>query len=249
MTTPDQSALRRWWWRQQFVPGAMAWLINPFFHARRGLAAALRDLGPELRGEVLDVGCGRKPYRSLTAATRYVGVDVDSPATRGHGDVDVFYDGRTLPFAGASFDGVLCSQVFEHVFAPREFLAELARVLRPGGTLLLTTPVAWDEHEQPHDFARYSSFGLRATLEAAGFEVVTQRKTCADGRALAQLATAYLFKTTGSGSKPLNALAQFAIIAPVTLLGALAAAMLPRNADFYLDNVVLARRRATPPAA
>jgi hypothetical protein len=71
---------RSWRERERFEPSAGAgWLINPFFFARRGLAAAMRELGPELRGEVLDVGCGRKPYRHLTAAVRYVGVDVDTP--------------------------------------------------------------------------------------------------------------------------------------------------------------------------
>jgi len=243
MSRPPASPLRAWWQRQQFEPTAAGLLINPFFFARRGLLRELQGFFPELTGEVLDVGCGRKPYRRFVPATRYVGADVDTPATRDYGEVDVYYDGRTLPLADGSFDGVLCSQVFEHVFAPREFLAEIARVLRPGGTLVLTTPFAWDEHEQPYDFARYSSFGLKAVLEQAGFEVVTQRKTCADGRALVQLATAYLFKVTRTRSRALRLLAQLGLIAPVNVLGAALAMVLPRNEDFYLDNVVLARKR------
>lgn len=198
---------------------------------------------PELTGAVLDVGCGRKPYRARVAATRYVGVDVETEATRAYGDVDVFYDGRTLPFATASFDGVLCSQVLEHVFTPEEFLCEIARVLRPGGRLVLAVPFAWDEHEQPNDFARYSSFGLRALLERTGFNVVVQRKSCADARALVQLASGWLFKVTRSRSRPLNVAVQLGLIAPVNAVGAVLGAVLPANEDFYLDNVVLARRR------
>ena len=245
--TRRDGALGRRVERERFEPSvALGWIVNPFFFARRGLRKELGELLPRLTGVVLDVGCGRKPYRHLaTGATRYVGVDVDTPATREHGEVDVFYDGRMLPVADGSYDGVVCSQVLEHVFAPREFVAELARTLRPGGLLVLATPFAWDEHEQPYDFARYSSFGLRAVLEEAGFEVLEQRKTCSDGRALVQLATAYLFKVTRSDSRVLRGLAQVGLIAPVTLVGAMLAAVLPRNPDFYLDNVVLARKRVS----
>jgi SAM-dependent methyltransferase len=201
---------------------------------------------PHLTGEVLDVGCGRKPYEALVPASRYVGIDIDSPITRELGAADYFYDGRTLPFPAASFDGVLCSQVLEHVFTPESFLQEIRRVLRPGGRLVLTVPFAWDEHEQPHDFARYSSFGLRALLERNGFEVMRHEKSVADAGALAQLASAWLYKVTRSRFRMLNLLAQLTLIAPVNVCGAIAGALLPRNEDFYLDNVVLARRGADP---
>jgi len=236
------NALRRRWERERFEPGWLGLFTNPFFFARRGL---LRELGPllaELTGEVLDVGCGRKPYRAHVPAARYVGLDIDTPVTRGLGLADLFYEGRNFPVADASFDGVLCSQVLEHVFEPEVFLAEIHRVLRPGGRLVLAVPFAWDEHEQPQDFARYSSFGLRALLERNGFAVVTQRKSVADARAVAQLAAAWLYKVTRSRSRLLNGAAQLALIAPVTLLGAVAGVILPGNPDFYLDNVVLARR-------
>jgi SAM-dependent methyltransferase len=135
--------------------------------------------------------------------------------------------------------------VLEHVFTPGEFLREIGRVLRPGGRLVLTVPFVWDEHEQPHDFARYSSFGLRALLEGAGFEVIEQRKSVADFRAVAQLASAWLYKVTRSRWRALNLAAQLLLIAPVNLVGTLLGALLPGNLDFYLDNVVFARKRAS----
>lgn len=242
---------RTWRERERFEPSAtLGWLVNPFFFARRGLRKELGEFLPKLEGAVLDVGCGRKPYRHLaTAATRYVGVDVDTTATREHGDVDVFYDGRTLPVADGSFEGVLCSQVLEHVFTPEEFLREIARVLRPGGRLVLTVPFAWDEHEQPYDFARYSSFGLRALLERTGFEVIEQRKSVADLRALVQLASGWIFKVTRTRNRAVNFAAQVALIAPVNAVGAGLSAVLPGNADFYLDNVVFAQKRASESVA
>lgn len=231
--------LRGWWWRQQFVPGPLAWLINPFFIARRGLWRGLSEFFPQLRGELLDVGCGRKPYAPFVPATRYVGLDLDSPVTRELAVADVYYDGGRLPFADATFDAVLCSQVLEHVFTPEEFLREVRRVLRPGGRLLLATPFVWDEHEQPHDFGRYSSFGLRALLERTGFVVEAQRKTAGGVRALAQLGAGYLFKVTRTRLRVLNWFVQLVLIAPVTLVGWIVGALLPRHEDLYLDNIVL----------
>jgi SAM-dependent methyltransferase len=235
--------IQAWRNRQQYLPGPEGWLVNPFYFARRGLWRGLGEFFPRLQGAVLDVGCGRKPYRDLVPARNYVGVDIDTPVTRALAAADVFYDGRRLPFPDQQFDAVLCSQVLEHVFTPDEFLAEIHRVLRPGGTLLLAVPFVWDEHEQPADFARYSSFGLRALLERSGFTVAEQRKTCADFRAVVQLASGALFKVTHTPNRWVNLLAQLALLAPVNAVGGLLARMLPGNPDLYLDNIVLARRR------
>ena len=243
------SRLRDRWQREQFAPGWLGWLNTPFVLARRGLHRELCALLPQLSGTVIDVGCGRKPYRDLVPATRYVGLDIDTPVTRALAAADQFYDGRTLPLADASCDGALCSQVLEHVFTPEEFLRELARVLRPGGLLVLTVPFAWDEHEQPHDFARYSSFGLRALLERNGFAVLEQRKSVRGAAAVAQLASGWLYKASRTRFRPLNLLVQLLLLAPINLLGGVLGALLPHSEDFYLDNIVLARRRADPAAA
>lgn len=240
------SFLRQHWHREQFEPTWLGLLVNPFYFARRGLWRELAALLPEVDGELLDVGCGRKPYQRLTRATRYVGLDLDTPVSRALGVADVFYAGGALPFPDASFDAVLCSQVLEHVFEPEVFLREIARVLRPDGRLVLTVPFVWDEHEQPRDYARYSSFGLRALLERCGFTVEVQRKATPGARALAQLASGWIYKATLTRNNWVNLGVQLAAIAPVNLLGGLCALVLPRNEDFYLDNVVVARR--APPA-
>jgi len=247
MSAPAPGRFRRWWWRQQFTPNGWGLAVNPYYFARRGLHRGLAEFFPGLRGRVLDVGCGRKPYRHLVPATDYVGLELDTPTARQLGEADLYYSGGGFPVPDASFDAVICSQVLEHIFTPAEFLGEINRVLRPGGSLLLTTPFAWDEHEQPHDFARYSSFGLRAVLERAGFSVIAHRKTNADGRALAQLASGYLYKITRTRSRPLNGLVQLLVIAPVNLLGVLAGWLLPANPDLYLDNVVLAQKSGARP--
>lgn len=239
---PSMSMLKEFLHRERFEPGIVGLFTNPFWHARRGLLRELRNYFPKLTGEVLDVGCGRKPYRRFVQSTRYVGVDVDTPVTRELAVADVYYDGKKLPFPDMSFDAVLCSQVLEHVFEPDDFLREICRVLRPGGKLLLAVPFAWDEHEQPYDFARYSSFGLAALLQRSGFEIVDQSKSVGDLRAVVQLLSGLAYKMTRSRIRPLNWLAQFMVIAPINILGGAVAWLLPKNPDFYLDNIVLAKK-------
>ncbi|WP_199560162.1 class I SAM-dependent methyltransferase [Sphingomonas psychrotolerans] len=216
--------------------------MNPFFLARRALRREIATLAAQCSGRLLDVGCGSKPYRSLFSTPDYIGLEIDSPMTRTRGFADAFYDGHRFPFDDASFETVLCNQVLEHVFNPEEFVREIARVLKPGGKLLLTVPFVWDEHEQPYDFARYSSFGLRDLLSRQGLDVATHRKTLPNLGLLGQLAGAYFYKIAWKHGTVARALAMGALIAPSSLVGWLLGAILPNNLDLYLDNVVLANR-------
>ena len=152
----------------------------------------------------------------------------------------MFYDGRVFPFPDSSFDSVIANQVFEHVFNPTQFLSELRRILKPTGKLLLSVPFLWDEHEQPNDFARYSSFGLRHLLESNGFSLLEHRKSVADARVLAQLVNAYLFKIIARPGSIVRLGLAVSAAAPLNLVGALLGPLLPPNPDLFLDNVVLA---------
>jgi SAM-dependent methyltransferase len=138
---------------------------------------------------------------------------------------------------------VLCNQVLEHVFNPDFFLREIGRVLKPGGKLLLTVPFLWDEHEQPYDYARYSSFGLAALLRRNGFCVIQQDKLGTDAAIVFQVANAYFFKVTSHWPRPLRLPLTIPVFAINNLLGLIAAGLLPRNADLYLDNMVIAEWR------
>lgn len=232
--------LRRAYYTEQFHPGALGLFINSFFLARSGLWRVLASFAGRLRGPLLDVGCGAKPYRSLFPVEPYVGLDIDSETARVRGVADAFCDGTRFPFPDAQLHPVLCSQVLERVFQPEAFVQEIRRVLRPGGKLLLTVPFVWDEHEQPWDFARYSSFGLRALHERNGFRLLEQRKLLDDFSVLIQLAIAYFFKV--SRSRLLNLAVCVVFFVPLSLIGLLLGWLLPRNPDLFLDQLLLAEK-------
>lgn len=234
--------LKQVYLRQMSTPGFLGLFINPFYFSRRSLLKEMTSVAVRLRGRMLDVGCGRQPYRHLFEVDEYCGVELDTDFNRRTKKADFFYDGKTLPFQSEHFDALLCNQVLEHVPDDEAFIAELARVVKPGGFLMLTAPFVWDEHEQPFDFKRYTSFGIHALMERHGLFVVEFRKTCADASLIFQVANAYIFKTLLPRNPYLNLAFTLLLIAPVNILGTLAAVLLPGNQDMYLDNIVLVRK-------
>ncbi len=225
--------------KQGFNPGLAGLFINPFYFARKGLFRHIIELSPMIGGRILDVGCGSKPYQDFIQHSEYIGLEI----TDGNPNADCYYDGKHMPFPDGDFDSIITSQVFEHVFNPGEFLSELNRVLKDNGTLLLTVPFVWDEHEQPYDYARYSSFGLQHLLETHGFEILEQRKSMTDVRVIFQLINAYLYKKTVTGNAYLNLIVTLILMAPFNVLGEIFGWLLPKNDDLYLDNILLARKK------
>jgi SAM-dependent methyltransferase len=227
---------------QAFAPGVLGVFVNPFYLARSALYRVINDFAKCLEGRLLDVGCGSKPYRSLFNVSEYIGLDIDSPITRRLAVADVLYDGQKFPFDDNDFDVILCNQVLEHVFNPADFLNEIYRVLKPGGKLLLSVPFVWDEHEQPWDYARYSSFGLVVLLQRSGLKIIEHRKLGADVSAIFQLANAYLFKITQNWPRPVIHVLTASVMAVITIFGVIGSRLFPENPDLYLDHVVLAEK-------
>jgi SAM-dependent methyltransferase len=120
---------------------------------------------------VLDAGSGRAPYRKLFAHADYETADFVAVKGKKYAPPDYVCDLARIPVEDGRFDHVLLTQVLEHIPEPAAVLGELNRVLKPGGTLWLTAPLFYAEHERPYDFYRYTRYGLRHLLEAAGFAV------------------------------------------------------------------------------
>ena len=133
----------------------------------------MRNVAPRFAsGTLLDYGCGNRPYESLFQAgiQKYIGVDVVQ--NKFNTVSYVVPTNALLPLENDSVDTVLSTQVLEHVSEPKDYIQEVARVLRPGGTFILTCPGTYMLHEEPYDFFRYTKYGLQHLLESHNFEIV-----------------------------------------------------------------------------
>ena len=139
------------------------------------IAARIHLLGDdvlECGSRLHDPSCWWMSARELASGGRWTGVDAQDGE-----NVDIVADLEALPAQWSGrFSGVLCSEVLEHVRRPARALAELHRVLREGGALVVTTLTAFPIHAFPNDYRRWTEAGLKAELEDSGFTgVVTAR--------------------------------------------------------------------------
>lgn len=123
---------------------------------RRELERILRRHARLLRGHVLDAGSGSRRYDHWFAA-EITAIDLQGDPGRGIVSADV----NALPFPDAAFDGVLAIELFEYLTTPERAIGQLRRVLKPGGRLILTTPLMYRSHG---DQLRYTEKYLRDTL-------------------------------------------------------------------------------------
>jgi len=227
--------------QKQFSSSLIGVFINPFYISRRGLFNNIKYFSKNITGKTLDVGCGLKPYENLFLSSEYIGLDIEqSGHDHYNSKVDVYYDGKIFPFKDKEFDSIVTFQVFEHVFNPSDFLKEINRVLKTNGKLLLAVPFVWDEHEQPYDYARYSSFGLKHILNEHGFEIIELKKSVNNFGVIFQLINAYIYKILSLNI--FTKIIALLFIIPTTILGLLFSMILPKNDDLYLDNILLAKK-------
>lgn len=223
---------------------------QPHFLIRNRLLHAIALLAPQLKGKMMDFGCGQKPYRSLFDVAEYIGVDFENPGhSHANESIDVFYDGKTIPFTEETFDSIFCSEVFEHIFNLPEILKELNRVLKPGGLILISCPFAFCEHEVPNDFARYTSFAIKYLMAQNGFEMVEQIKTGNSVEALTQMYLMYIHQhiyPVLSKIPVIRSVFKFSIYTSTNLLALMFSKLLPKGKDLYMNNVLLCRKINNP---
>ena len=203
-------------------------------------------------GKVLDVGCGFTPYRYLFSnAEEYHGLEIDQPRNRNNPNVTHLYNGGTFPLEKNVYSAVICSQVLEHSFDPRLLLSEIYRVLLPGGRLYLSIPFIWQEHEQPFDSQRFTSFGLKYQLESVGFQCITMHKTNPGISAFLQLLIEWLESQKRAHiPRRFHRLWKIGMILPYTALNLMGFcyrnfSSVKRGAnssEFYLDLVITATK-------
>jgi SAM-dependent methyltransferase len=160
--------------------------------------------------------------RALSGALR--SICIQAPAS-------TFEPTRTLPFLDGSFDVVLCTEVLEHLTEPQRAIDEMYRVLEPGGQLLLTTRFLFPIHDAPHDYFRYTKYGLLYLLRRFD-EIRLEEETDAIGT-LAVLVQRLGMQAQTLGSTTLRA-------------GWLVAARLVRRFSFLITAEYGDSRRLTP---
>lgn len=120
------------------------------------------------RGAFIDLGCGEMPYRPFVEkqTETYHTFDIEE-RTAG---VTYVGDIQSMPQVPSdTYDTAVSLEVFEHVPDPRAAAAEVFRILRPGGTFIMSVPHMSRLHEEPYDFFRYTKYGVRRILEDTGF--------------------------------------------------------------------------------
>jgi SAM-dependent methyltransferase len=113
----------------------------------------------------MDVGSSAGSFRhsrfghilqATQQASAYVTVDINRNALP-----SVVADAHGLPFCNDTFDIVIANNLIEHLRSPEIGISEIRRVLKPAGLVLFTTPFLYPIHEAPHDFVRFTKFGLQ----------------------------------------------------------------------------------------
>ena len=150
---------RRWWLRNAVLGGGWGEFLDAVAAVPAGAL-------------VLDLGAGEAALRARVPRARYLALDRGiGHAGWDYSALDIVGDAAAIPLKDQTVDLVVCKQVLEHVRDPVALLREVRRVLKPGARILLSTNQSWPQHQQPHDFFRFTSFGLRHCFEQASLTV------------------------------------------------------------------------------
>lgn len=151
-------------------------IIHPQSLLIRFQKQAIEEAKKHAKGQLIDIGCGRMPYRKELEplVDSYIGVDHPEVSKLYCSAVqpDVLADAKKLPFPNNSFDIALLLQVLEHVDSPKEVIIEASRVLKPSGVLVISVPFFYPLHDMPHDWGRYTNTALKSFIESAELHLV-----------------------------------------------------------------------------
>jgi SAM-dependent methyltransferase len=169
---PTKFEAHRGGWRASRNPAEVA--LGSRLMADRIAGAYTGALRDHAHGSVLDLGCGSVPlygcYRDLVDQVTCVDWP-NTPHPSPH--IDVYADlGQPLPLDSEGYDTIIATDVLEHLPYPDLLWAEMCRLLRPGGKILVGVPFMYWLHERPHDHHRYTEYRLRLFCSDHGLDVV-----------------------------------------------------------------------------
>jgi len=170
------------------------------------------------RGVIFDLGCGESPYRAffLQYADKYFGIDWSDSVHDTKAEIIADLN-QELPVDTEVADTVVSFSVMEHLCEPQNMLNEAFRILRPGGAMVLQVPWQWRIHEAPHDYFRYTPYGLEHMLKKAGFQDIVIEAQSGVFTTIVMKFN-YFTRRLISGPKPIRAIL-FTVFAPLWWLG------------------------------
>jgi SAM-dependent methyltransferase len=125
-------------------------------------------------GNLIDLGCGKVPLYGVYKdyVENSICVDWDNTLNK-NPFIDYHCDlNQRLPFGDKQFDTILLSDVLEHISEPEKLWLEIARIIKPGGKLIMNVPFFYKIHEMPHDYYRYTEYALRRFAQNCGLKVL-----------------------------------------------------------------------------
>lgn len=176
------------------------------YYIRTSIFNALKETLPKLKDNLLDIGCGKMPYKNYilknSKVTNYIGLDIEN-ALEYEANIkpDFTWDGIKMPFENNTFECAFGTEVLEHCPEPEIVLKEVFRVLKPGGIFFFTAPFLWNLHEVPHDEYRYTPFSLERHLKNSGFKEIEIKTTGGWHAAMAQMLGLWVRRSPMSNTK------------------------------------------------
>ena len=229
---------------QFFRPKWYSVFLNPYFINRNSLYKAMTEFSKTTykNSMILDIGCGIKPYRNLFITEDYTGIDIQGG---GHTDnaktVDKFYDGLHIPYPDNSFDKIICTQVLEHADNPEILVNEMFRVLIPQGTVFISMPFTYPEHEIPFDYRRFTKFEHMRLLESNSFHNITITKTTGFFGTFGQLLVIFLFEGIHFRASTFKTILSIFVFGPIQI-GSILMDKITNKSGQTMDYVITAKK-------
>ncbi len=176
------------------------------FYIRTSIFNAIKDSLPSLKGDLLDIGCGKMPYKKYilenSGVVNYIGLDIESALEYDSSiKPDFTWNGIVMPFENNTFDCAFGTEVLEHCPEPEIVLKEVFRTLKPEGIFFFTVPFLWNLHEVPYDEYRYTPFSMERHLRNSGFSEIDIKATGGWHASMAQMLGLWVRRSPMSNNK------------------------------------------------
>jgi SAM-dependent methyltransferase len=215
--------------------------FSPTKISRQNIVVAMRYAAQKYaRGNMIDVGCGSKPYQPIfhPYVDSYFGIDYPPTATVNYGEktkADLFVDCTDTKLDANSYDTMLSTQVIEHIYDTKKYIAECYRILKKDGIGIFTIPFLWQCHAEPFDYFRFTKYAIERQFREQGFEILELRPLEGAYAAIAQTKIVSLY-SMNSNLLFIKLINKFKLLIYAPILNYMALLM---DKHFYNDKLCL----------